>query len=547
MTSAVISYDSPEDQTVKSRLTLGDCFVVIAMALVAAALTVGLRAHFSIGLEVAAGVAAVGFVAMLAGHIALRRSSAAPPVAAANQQPNKSAATAVVDRRLAAPRAAAPKQPPTAKPAAVAKPAPGVTKAADAKSAAVVDDAVALQDLDLGNFRPRSPADLTRNPAAKPATDADGGGNIDDMIRRLADDIEAGRKPTPAQARAARDKSASPAAKQKAPAQQPAQKLPAMAAPKTAAPRQPASAGPKLAPPPLPATMPTPPIAPAGRPAFPPSMVEAATTPILPANAAAPTATAKLAAIADALSDEQLEVCLETINDLEDYRAQHYEVSVRLQLADGEVLNNDAFIAETRGTGLLPLLEAVKVSSTKRVAVQMIRRGRSGEFFSTVDGEALADRQFSEDVDTITGGDPTLAARLVLAFTQSDVRSLTPAQLFTLESIAALGFRFSIEGISDLDMDFEELAGRGFVFAKLDADVFLNGLPIGTTRVPASDICHHLAKAGLSLIVGKINDETARAKILGFGAVLGQGALFGAPRPVRADVLRPGEQRPPAS
>ena len=226
---------------------------------------------------------------------------------------------------------------------------------------------------------------------------------------------------------------------------------------------------------------------------------------------------------------------------------KHYEVSVRLQLADGEVLNNDAFIAETRGTGLLPLLEAVKVSSTKRVAVQMIRRGRSGEFFSTVDGEALADRQFSEDVDTITGGDPTLAARLVLAFTQSDVRSLTPAQLFTLESIAALGFRFSIEGISDLDMDFEELAGRGFVFAKLDADVFLNGLPIGTTRVPASDICHHLAKAGLSLIVGKINDETARAKILGFGAVLGQGALFGAPRPVRADVLRPGEQRPPAS
>ena len=220
---------------------------------------------------------------------------------------------------------------------------------------------------------------------------------------------------------------------------------------------------------------------------------------------------------------------------------------MRLQLAGGEMLENDAFIAETRGTGLLPLLEAVKVSSTKRVAVQMIRRGRSGEFFSTVDGEALNDRQFSEDVDTITGGDPKLASRLVLAFTQADVRSLTPAQLFTLESIAALGFRFSVEAISDLDMDFEELAERGFTFAKLDADVFLNGLPTGATRVPAADICRHLAKAGLSLIVGKIDDEIARAKIMGFGAVLGQGALFGAPRPVRADVLRPGEQRPPAA
>ena len=37
----------------------------------------------------------------------------------------------------------------------------------------------------------------------------------------------------------------------------------------------------------------------------------------------------------------QLEVCLETINHLEDYRAQHYEVSVRLQLDGGEVLPLD--------------------------------------------------------------------------------------------------------------------------------------------------------------------------------------------------------------
>ncbi|MFT5511588.1 MAG: cyclic-di-GMP phosphodiesterase TipF (flagellum assembly factor), partial [Hyphomicrobiaceae bacterium] len=130
--------------------------------------------------------------------------------------------------------------------------------------------------------------------------------------------------------------------------------------------------------------------------------------------------------------------------------------------------------------------------------------------------------------------------------TQNDVRNLTPAQVSTLESIAALGFRFSIEDITELDMDFEQLAGRGFKFVKLDADVFLAGLPTGTIRVPSQDICSHLAQSGLSVIVGKISDETARAKILGFGAIFGQGSLFGAARPVRADMLRPSEQRPPA-
>jgi len=281
----------------------------------------------------------------------------------------------------------------------------------------------------------------------------------------------------------------------------------------------------------------------------PPTMVQAAREVVDHADASPRTQTpaAKLAAIADALSDEQMDVYLETINGLEDYRAQHYEVSVRLRLADGEVLENDAFLSEARGTGLLPLLEAVKVSSTKRLAVQMMRRGRSGGFFTAIDGEALGDSQFGDDVDTIAGGDKDLATRLVLAFSQSDVRGLTKAQSQTLETIAALGFKFSIEEITDLDMDFEDLARRGFTFAKLDADVFLNGLPTGTSRVPPFDICQHLAKSGLTLIIGNVRDEVARAKILGMGAVLGQGELFGAPRPVRASVLKSTETRPQGS
>ena len=135
-----------------------------------------------------------------------------------------------------------------------------------------------------------------------------------------------------------------------------------------------------------------------------------------------------------------------------------------------------------------------------------------------------------------------LASRLVLAFTQADVRGLTKAQRATLEEIASLGFRFSVESITDLDMDFHDLARRGFAFAKLDAPVFLGGLPLGSGHVPPTDLCRHLADAGLDLIVGLIGTEDARARILVCGATLGQGALFGAPRPVRASVLKPATE-----
>ncbi len=544
MVSAGISYDTPAVQARKPRLTLADCFVVVAIGLVATAVAVGLIAQFSVGLVFAATVASTGFVGMMAGHIGLRRANRpSRDHYGVDDGALPSSGAESLDRRPLNDRTELHRAPVITgaeKNAAVTKPATERQgQASDMLSSArraeapagAAKDAVALQDLDLGNFRPRSPADLTANPAKTLTSDSDSGGSIDEMIRRLADDIEAGRKPTLAEAA------------KSAPLSTPSED-PAARSFKETTERLVSQESAQLRPPPLP----TAPIAPSTSPTqLAPTMIEAATPPAQPAKTPAPppSATAKLAAIADALSDEHLEVCLETINDLEDYRAQHYEVSVRLQLSDGEVLDNDAFIAETRGTGLLPLLEAVKVSSTKRLAVQMMRRGRTGEFFSAVDGEALSDRQFSEDVDTIIGSDPALASRLVLAFSQADVRGLTPAQLFTLDIIAALGFRFSVEDISDLDMDFELLARRGFVFAKLDAEVFLSGLPIGTTRVPAQDICRHLGKAGLALIVGKINDETARAKILGFGAVLGQGLLFGSPRPVRADVLRPSEQRSP--
>lgn len=523
MVSAGTSYDTPAVRSGGPRLTLADCFVVIAVGLVATAVAVGLIAQFSIELIVAVAAASAAFIAMMVGHIGLRRADG-------RRRDNDFAAmigageASTLDRR------------PVAR-ASQAKVAKGKTKAGAEKAS------VALNDMDFGNFRPRSPADLKVSPAKPQAADAEAG-SIDEMIRRLADDIEAGRKSvaddgdevTLTRSETTETRPPVPPAM---PGNTTTQSTKAQASGLPAA--DPSAVG-QTTPPPIP---PAPQQASGGASSpRPPTMVEAATPPATPVPDAVqvPTATAKLAAIADALSDEQLEVCLETINHLEDYRAQHYEVSVRLQLGDGEVLDNDTFIAQTRGTGLLPLLEAVKVSSTKRLAVQMIRRGRAGEFFSAIDGEALSDRQFSEDVDTITGGDPALAGRLVLAFSQSDVRNLTPAQLFTLDSIAAQGFRFSIENINDLDMDFEQLAGRGFVFAKLDADVFLSGLPIGTSRIPAADICQHLGKAGLSLIVGKIEDETARAKIHGFGAVLGQGPLFGAPRPVRADVLKPAEQ-----
>ena len=71
-----------------------------------------------------------------------------------------------------------------------------------------------------------------------------------------------------------------------------------------------------------------------------------------------------------------------------------------------------------------------------------------------------------------------------------------------------------------------------------DVVLFLNGLPAPGGVVPVADLCRYLAGLGLTLIVEHIDDEAKLARIFGFGALYGQGQLFGGPRLLKAEVAR---------
>jgi cyclic-di-GMP phosphodiesterase TipF (flagellum assembly factor) len=128
--------------------------------------------------------------------------------------------------------------------------------------------------------------------------------------------------------------------------------------------------------------------------------------------------------------------------------------------------------------------------------------------------------------------------RLVLSFAQSDARNFTPAHAEALGTMAAGGFGFALEDVTDLEMDFGRLKALGFEFVKLDAQVFLDGMQAPGGCIPAADICRYLSEFGLSLIVGAIEDDWLLAKIMGFGVLLGKGTLFGGPRLIKA--MEPG-------
>jgi cyclic-di-GMP phosphodiesterase TipF (flagellum assembly factor) len=255
-----------------------------------------------------------------------------------------------------------------------------------------------------------------------------------------------------------------------------------------------------------------------------------ASPPRKPRQAAAPFG--QLALVAEAVEAARMDVYLDPILGLADRKARHFELSVRLRSQAGDEMAPGDYMAVAGGTGLLARIDGAKLARAAEVAQRLKSRGTRAALFSGVAGESLADDNFLGTFGDILTAEDGLGTRLVLSFTQADARAFTSGHWQSVAAMSAIGLRFALEDVVDLDMDFQALKASGFAFVKLDAGVFLDGLPAAGGKIPSADICRYLSSLGLGLIVGGIVEEKDLARILGFGVILGQGALFGGPRSV---------------
>lgn len=242
-----------------------------------------------------------------------------------------------------------------------------------------------------------------------------------------------------------------------------------------------------------------------------------------------------VARVIEAIESERVDVYLDPIQALDERKPRHFEVAVRFRDVSGQQIASDTFDSIVRAAGLGPRIDLVKLPRAARVAERVQSRGRPSDVLTALTGDSLADQSFIGQINSALGAAP--ATGMVLSFAQSDVRRFGRLHWETLATLSDMGLRFAIDHVTDLDMDFEALKARRFDFVKLDTTVFLDGMPAPGGYVSARDICRHFSAIGLALVVGKIANERELAEILGFGVLLGQGVLFGAPRPVRQDIL----------
>jgi cyclic-di-GMP phosphodiesterase TipF (flagellum assembly factor) len=188
--------------------------------------------------------------------------------------------------------------------------------------------------------------------------------------------------------------------------------------------------------------------------------------------------------------------------------------------------------------------------------VQIVRRLAKQErkvgIFCNISLASLADEVFFPQFLDFLSENRDTASGLIFELGQAAYEARGSVEARNMAKLADLGYRFSIDKVTDLSLDFADLARSDVKFVKITAGVMLDQLMEldgrlmikGQSDIEAVDFAELARRYGVEVICEKIESERQVVDILEFDIAYGQGHLFGEPRAIREQVL--AESDPPA-
>ncbi|WP_409020213.1 EAL domain-containing protein [Brevundimonas vesicularis] len=256
--------------------------------------------------------------------------------------------------------------------------------------------------------------------------------------------------------------------------------------------------------------------------------------------------------IQEALGQNRIDLYLQPVVSLPQRRTQFYESFTRLRDAKGAVLMPSDYLSVAESEGLLPAIDNLLLFRCAQIVRRLARQDRRVGVFCNISLESLGDETFFPQFLDFLGQNRDLSEALIFELGQAafDARGATEAR--NMAKLADLGFRFSIDKVQTLDLDFSDLQRSDVRFIKVTADLLIEQLLEMDGAVPlpsqpdiqAADFAHLTRRYGLQLIAEKVETEKQVVDVLELDIDMGQGHLFGEPRAIKEAVL--AETDPPA-
>jgi cyclic-di-GMP phosphodiesterase TipF (flagellum assembly factor) len=245
--------------------------------------------------------------------------------------------------------------------------------------------------------------------------------------------------------------------------------------------------------------------------------------------------TAILASVRQALNTGRVDLFLQPIVGLPQRRPAHYECFSRIRVGEDQVLVPDQYLPIAEREGLIGAIDNMLLFRCVQLVRKHQNRMRNTGFFCNISPRSLSDKPFLRDFVEFMALNANLAGNIVFELSQAAVNHVDDDVIRSLERLASLGFRFSIDQISHLNMNLAELARHRVKFLKVEAGVLLAQMNNPRPGMSLRDLKSELNRFGIDLIAEKIESEETLVELLDYPIAFGQGYLFGEPRLSRED------------
>lgn len=241
--------------------------------------------------------------------------------------------------------------------------------------------------------------------------------------------------------------------------------------------------------------------------------------------------------VRDSIETNRVELFLQPIVGLPDRDVRYYEALTRLRDRDGQLMLPDIYIDVAEKSGMMPFIDNIMLFRTVQVIRRLSEKDSPRGVFCNISHFSLLDPEFFPEFIEFMGENQHLSDYLFFEFSQPMIRSAGAEELAGLSALAKLGFKFSMDQVTDLNLDFRALGEKSFRFMKLDVRIFLHGMADSGARIHAADMASYMKRNGLELIIEKVEDERSVASLEDYEVPLAQGYLFSEPRPVRPEIF----------
>ncbi len=232
----------------------------------------------------------------------------------------------------------------------------------------------------------------------------------------------------------------------------------------------------------------------------------------------------------EALEENRIDLYLQPIVSLPQRKVRSYECYSRLRNDDGALIEPGQYIGVAEAAGIVSTIDNFLLLRCVQLIRRLHNRNRGVIIFCNISAHSLRDQGFFPQFVDFMEQNTDLAGSMIFEFSQSTVEENTALEWRQLARLAKHGYRFSMDNLTHLDIDLEELSGRHFAYIKVPAAILLTGMKQARSRFLSTDIKLAMRRCGIDLIAEKIEEEATVVGLLEFELDFGQGYLFGEPR-----------------